>query len=279
MYEPKFFYKSAGSKTFSTLITRHDFSKDQKDDSAETSSFQNIHKKEESEFTRQVSQGVQGNQGISHSNIEFVENDLSTKYLESSQNFSSDGLNIPPPPKSSKWLWWLIGSTCLLVAGLVGYIFFSGQKPITHEEVVSNNKPSEPEAKIIEESNLTGFNKAELHNDENKTLISKIIPEKKITDHLPPPVESKIENPGLPVNKPIPSVHTFSIPQDWKNAEIEILKPLANAPEDYTRIYFWNGEEFTLDEKKIEDQKNLVFWVDEKKESGFSKNFSKVSFF
>ena len=135
--------------------------------------------------------------------VQVVENNLTTKYLKPQSSMAPKGLDIPPPTKSSKLVWYLIGFTFLILVGLTGYLFF----PMGNEE-------TEQDSSSDEEINIPPSTTSE---DEEESNQSVAIPEEKITQkHVmaePSPPDASTSQSGSTAP---PTEHPFKIPDVWK---------------------------------------------------------------
>lgn len=185
--------------------------------------------------------------------VQVVENNLTTKYLKPQSSMAPKGLDIPPPTKSSKLVWYLIGFTFLILVGLTGYLFF----PMGNEE-------TEQDSSSDEEINIPPSTTSE---DEEESNQSVAIPEEKITQkHVmaePSPPDASTSQSGSTAP---PTEHPFKIPDVWNEAKITIHEAFdSEVPKGCNKKYLWGGGEFKLSSEQVDSKENTVFWVKEDK--------------
>ena len=200
--------------------------------------------------------------------VQVVENNLTTKYLKPQSSKAPKGLDIPPPTKSSKLVWYLIGFTFLILAGLTGYLFFPmGNEETEQDTIIVQKEIHEQDSSSDEEFDIPPANTSE---DEEESNQSVVIPEEKIIQNNVPnekqePPPSDV-NP-LPVGDTImPTEEKLKIPPSWKGAEITICKPIILSIEvGCNKKFFWDGKICKFSDSNITNMKEALFWVEEKK--------------
>ena len=210
----------------------------------------------------------------SSTSVQVVENNLTTKYLKPQSSIAPKGLDIPPPTKSSKLVWYLIGFTFLILAGLTGYLFFPMENEETEQDtIVVQKEIQERDSSSEEEIDIPPPTTSEEEEESNQSVA---IPEEKITQNNvtkekqePPPSDVS----PLPVGDTIiPTEDKFKIPAEWKGAKITIHETITLAiPKGCNKKYFWNGRSCELSGSDIPNMKGGLFWVKEKKETPFSE--------
>jgi hypothetical protein len=208
--------------------------------------------------------------------VQFVENNLTTKYLKPQSSVAPKGLDIPPPTNSSKLVWYLIGFTFLILAGLTGYLFF----PMVNEETEQDTKIVQKEIHERDSGSDEGFDvppATTSEDDEESNQSVAISEEKKNPKNVP---NQKQETPPsnvspLPIGDiVIPAENIFKIPDDWKEAKITIHEAFDSSNlEEFDQNYIWDGKKFTISNQQVESVKNIVFGV--RKEERYS-NISDV---
>ena len=211
--------------------------------------------------------------------VQVVENNLTTKYLKPQSSIAPKGLDIPPSTNSSKLVWYLIGFTFLILAGLTGYLFF----PMVNEEteqdtIIVQKEIHEQDSGIDEGFDVPPATTSEDDEESNQSVA--ISEEKKNPKNVP---NQKQEPPPsnvspLPIGDTVmPAENIFKIPDDWKEAKITIHESIhLGIPEGCHKKYFWNGRSCELSDSDIPNMKGGLFWVKEKKENPFSSTISEV---
>ena len=211
--------------------------------------------------------------------VQVVENNLTTKYLKPQSSIAPKGLDIPPPNKSSKLVWYLIGFTFLILAGLTGYLFFPMKNEETEQDTIIVQKEiHEGDSSSDEEIDIPPPTTSEEEEESNQSVAT---PEVKITQNNVP---NEKKEPPLSDVSPlsvgdiiIPDEQTFETPPDWKEAKITIHEPfILGIPDGCNKKYFWNGRSCELSDSDIPNIKGGLFWVKEKKENPFSSTISEV---
>lgn len=211
--------------------------------------------------------------------VQVVENNLTTKYLKPQSSIAPKGLDIPPPTKSSKIVWYLIGFTFLILAGLTGYLFFPMEnEEIEQDTIIVQKEIHERDSSSEEEIDIPPPTTSEEEEESNQSVA---IPEEKITQNnvtkeKQEPLPSEV-SPSPVGDTIIPDEQIFEIPPNWKEAKITIHEPIIlGIPEGCNKKYFWNGRSCELSDSDILNMKGGLFWVKEKKENPFSSTISEV---